>query len=150
MIEAVLKILALSFSEYILKAWNVFDLIIIILSLLQEILTLIGSLSVLPLSFARVLRVIRVLQLLRVIKFVQSIGLMLKTLLFSLPALMNILAIFILVLFIFSVRPAASDPSAHKHMHLSDATHCCVATATCMRTHIGLRFFALASTSHSS
>ena len=33
--QAVLKILALSFGEYILKAWNIFDFSVIVLSLVQ-------------------------------------------------------------------------------------------------------------------
>mmetsp|Transcript_15432 Transcript_15432/g.38715 ORF Transcript_15432/g.38715 Transcript_15432/m.38715 type:complete len:831 (+) Transcript_15432:1-2493(+) len=101
-VEAILKILALSFSEYIIKPWNVFDFSIIVISLLHELIVTFGDSTLNP-SLARLLRIVRVVRLLRAIKSARRIRSMLTTLIFSLPALANISSIFCIVLFLFSV-----------------------------------------------
>jgi len=124
-IEAVLKILALSFEEYIQKAWNIFDFTVVVLSLLQELASLIGGSTGLNPSIARALRTVRVARQQRANKSARRLRQMLSTLVFSLPALANISAIFLIVLFLFSVLGMQLFGSVKHGEFLNDDANFC-------------------------
>jgi hypothetical protein len=106
-LECIAKLIALDF-QYFKVAWNNFDFIIVLLSIVDFIMDQQGSstgfLSKAP-QFARLLRVLRVSRLFKLMKAKQLKGInkIIKTLLFSFPSLMNVLVLLFLLYFIFSV-----------------------------------------------
>jgi Ion transport protein len=106
-LESTLKIAALDF-QYFKFGWNVFDFIIVFISILDILLdTVGGSISFLKSApqYARVLRVLRVSRLFKLMKSKQFEGVnkIFKTLFFSLPILMNVMVLLLLAYFIFAV-----------------------------------------------
>jgi Ion transport protein len=108
--EFAVKIVALDF-QYFTTGWNVFDFTIVMLSLLDVLVSLIGSgnsknpiLSQAP-QIAKMLRVLRVSRLFKLMKAKQLKGVnkIVKTIVFSFPSLMNVMVLLLLVYFIFSV-----------------------------------------------
>lgn len=106
-VEMLLKLIALDF-QYFTSSWNNFDFSIVMLSIVDIVLSNIGSsisfLKVGP-QFARVLRVLRVSRLFKLMraKQLQGINKIFKTLIFSLPSLLNVLVLMLLIYFIFAV-----------------------------------------------
>lgn len=106
-LEMVCKLIALDW-QYFRNTWNVFDFVIVILSVVDIVMDNLGSsISFLKMGpqFARVLRVLRVTRLFKLMKAKQLEGInkIIKTLIFSFPSLMNVLVLLFLIYFIFSV-----------------------------------------------
>ena len=106
--EAALKIYALSFGEYIRHAWNVFDLTVVVVSVGSEVfeffVNMVGGGGHGPSpSLLRALRTIRVMRIVRTVKSFKGLRLLFSTLILALPALGNILSIFIIVLTLYSI-----------------------------------------------
>ncbi|XP_060573372.1 sodium channel protein type 4 subunit alpha B-like isoform X4 [Ruditapes philippinarum] len=104
--ECVMKLLAL--RQYYFKIpWNVFDFVVVVLSILAETasLALGGYLEEFLVSptLLRVVRVFRVGRVLRLVKSAKGIRTLLFSLAVSLPALFNIGLLLFLVLFIYAV-----------------------------------------------
>ncbi|XP_063071129.1 sodium channel, voltage gated, type VIII, alpha subunit b [Engraulis encrasicolus] len=100
--EFVLKLFALR-HYYFTNGWNVFDSVVVILSIVGMFLAdLIEKYFVSPTLF-RVIRLARIGRILRLIKGAKGIRTLLFALMMSLPALFNIGLLLFLVMFIFSI-----------------------------------------------
>ncbi|NXE14343.1 SCN5A protein, partial [Lophotis ruficrista] len=106
--ECVLKLVALR-QYYFSNAWNIFDLVVVIMSTVVVILSLLASgigkafehfLS--PTVF-RIIRLARIGRILRLIRAAKGIRTLLFALMMSLPALFNIGLLLFLVMFIYAI-----------------------------------------------
>uniref|UniRef100_A0A8C9MV89 Sodium channel protein n=1 Tax=Serinus canaria TaxID=9135 RepID=A0A8C9MV89_SERCA len=93
--ECVLKLLALR-QYYFSNAWNIFDLVVVIMSLL-------ALEHFLPPTLFRVIRLARIGRILRLIRGAKGIRTLLFALMMSLPALFNIGLLLFLVMFIYAI-----------------------------------------------
>uniref|UniRef100_A0A8C9MTX3 Sodium channel protein n=1 Tax=Serinus canaria TaxID=9135 RepID=A0A8C9MTX3_SERCA len=102
--ECVLKLLALR-QYYFSNAWNIFDLVVVIMSLLALLLSSIGQAleHFLPPTLFRVIRLARIGRILRLIRGAKGIRTLLFALMMSLPALFNIGLLLFLVMFIYAI-----------------------------------------------
>ncbi|RXN21148.1 sodium channel type 4 subunit alpha B [Labeo rohita] len=100
--ECILKITALRYY-YFSIGWNIFDFVVVILSILGIMLAdLIEKYFVSPTLF-RVIRLARIGRVLRLIRGAKGIRTLLFALMMSLPALFNIGLLLFLIMFIFSI-----------------------------------------------
>ncbi|KAM7370577.1 hypothetical protein PAMP_010109 [Pampus punctatissimus] len=100
--ECVLKLFALR-HYYFTNGWNVFDFVVVILSIAGTMLSdIIEKYFVSPTLF-RVIRLARIGRILRLIKGAKGIRTLLFALMMSLPALFNIGLLLFLIMFIFSI-----------------------------------------------
>ncbi|NXK18463.1 SCN5A protein, partial [Arenaria interpres] len=102
--ECVLKLVALR-QYYFSNAWNIFDLVVVIMSLVALLLSGIGKAfeHFLPPTLFRVIRLARVGRILRLIRAAKGIRTLLFALMMSLPALFNIGLLLFLVMFIYAI-----------------------------------------------
>ncbi|NWY41886.1 SCN5A protein, partial [Sylvia atricapilla] len=102
--ECVLKLLALR-QYYFSNAWNIFDLVVVIMSLVALLLSSIGRAfeHFLPPTLFRVIRLARIGRILRLIRGAKGIRTLLFALMMSLPALFNIGLLLFLVMFIYAI-----------------------------------------------
>ncbi|KAF6257951.1 Ion transport protein-domain-containing protein [Scenedesmus sp. NREL 46B-D3] len=98
--EAVAKLLALGWKQYLRDAWCRFDLLVVLVSVAGVCVDLATpqNLEVLPL-----LRVLRLVRVFRLIPKAEGLRNLLQTLVFSLPALGNIGGVLLLFFFIYAV-----------------------------------------------
>ncbi|XP_071416747.1 sodium channel protein type 5 subunit alpha-like [Pithys albifrons albifrons] len=103
-LECVLKLLALR-QYYFSNAWNIFDLVVVIMSLVALLLSSIGKAfeHFLPPTLFRVIRLARIGRILRLIRAAKGIRTLLFALMMSLPALFNIGLLLFLVMFIYAI-----------------------------------------------
>ncbi|XP_051927830.1 sodium channel protein type 4 subunit alpha A [Hippocampus zosterae] len=100
--ECVLKLFALR-QYFFTNGWNIFDFIVVILSIAGTMLSdIIEKYFVSPTLF-RVIRLARIGRILRLIKGAKGIRTLLFALMMSLPALFNIGLLLFLIMFIFSI-----------------------------------------------
>ncbi|XP_061392187.1 sodium channel protein para isoform X11 [Musca vetustissima] len=100
--ECLLKIFALRY-HYFKEPWNLFDVVVVILSILGLVLSdIIEKYFVSP-TLLRVVRVAKVGRVLRLVKGAKGIRTLLFALAMSLPALFNICLLLFLVMFIFAI-----------------------------------------------
>uniref|UniRef100_A0A8C5PRQ0 Sodium channel protein n=1 Tax=Leptobrachium leishanense TaxID=445787 RepID=A0A8C5PRQ0_9ANUR len=100
--ECFLKILALRYY-YFTIGWNIFDFVVVILSIVGIVLSdIIEKYFVSPTLF-RVIRLARIGRVLRLIRGAKGIRTLLFALMMSLPALFNIGLLLFLVMFIFAI-----------------------------------------------
>ncbi|XP_066484180.1 sodium channel protein type 5 subunit alpha-like [Tiliqua scincoides] len=98
--ECVMKLVALRYY-YFINGWNIFDLVVVIMSIVGNVLSgLVVSFS--PTLF-RVIRLVRIGRILRLIRSARGIRTLLFALMMSLPALFNIGLLLFLVMFIYAV-----------------------------------------------
>ncbi|NXQ83353.1 SCN5A protein, partial [Nyctibius grandis] len=102
--ECVLKLVALR-QYYFSNAWNIFDLVVVIMSLTALLLSGIGKAfeNFLPPTLFRVIRLARIGRILRLIRAAKGIRTLLFALMMSLPALFNIGLLLFLVMFIYAI-----------------------------------------------
>ncbi|XP_039236668.1 sodium channel protein type 5 subunit alpha-like [Pipra filicauda] len=102
--ECVLKLVALR-QYYFSNAWNIFDLVVVIMSLVALLLSSIGKAfeHILPPTLFRVIRLARIGRILRLIRAARGIRTLLFALMMSLPALFNIGLLLFLVMFIYAI-----------------------------------------------
>ncbi|KAM9287885.1 sodium channel protein type 5 subunit alpha-like [Cariama cristata] len=102
--ECVLKLMALR-QYYFSNAWNIFDLVVVIMSLVALLLSGIGTAfeHFLPPTLFRVIRLARIGRILRLIRAAKGIRTLLFALMMSLPALFNIGLLLFLVMFIYAI-----------------------------------------------
>uniref|UniRef100_A0A8C0EKJ8 Sodium channel protein n=1 Tax=Bubo bubo TaxID=30461 RepID=A0A8C0EKJ8_BUBBB len=93
--ECVLKLVALR-QYYFSNAWNIFDLVVVIMSF-------IAFEHFLPPTLFRVIRLARIGRILRLIRAAKGIRTLLFALMMSLPALFNIGLLLFLVMFIYAI-----------------------------------------------
>ena len=100
--EMLMKMFALR-HNYFAEPWNLFDFVVVMLSLASLFLSdLIEKYFVSP-TLLRVVRVAKVGRVLRLIKGAKGIRTLLFSLVMSMPALLNICLLLFLVMFIFAV-----------------------------------------------
>ncbi|XP_053406003.1 sodium channel protein 1 brain-like isoform X3 [Mercenaria mercenaria] len=101
-LEAIVKIIGLRW-HYFTMPWNVFDFVVVILSLLGVILEdLLENINFSP-TLLRVVRVFRIGRVLRLIKAAKGIRKLMFALIISLPALFNIGMLLFLIMYIFAI-----------------------------------------------
>ncbi|XP_039614029.1 sodium channel protein type 1 subunit alpha-like [Polypterus senegalus] len=101
-IEAVLKILGLRLY-YFTQAWNIFDILVIITSIIGNLLDSVATQIGFSPTMLRVLRLARLGRLLRLVRSLKGIRRLIFTLIISIPALFNIGILLFLVMFIYSI-----------------------------------------------
>ncbi|XP_031421611.1 sodium channel, voltage gated, type VIII, alpha subunit a isoform X4 [Clupea harengus] len=117
--EFVLKLSALR-HYYFTNGWNVFDCVVVILSIVGMFLAdLIEKYFVSPTLF-RVIRLARIGRILRLIKGAKGIRTLLFALMMSLPALFNIGLLLFLVMFIFSIFGMSNFAYVKREMGIDD------------------------------
>ncbi|XP_075068269.1 sodium channel protein type 5 subunit alpha-like isoform X1 [Mixophyes fleayi] len=100
--ECILKILALRYY-YFTIGWNIFDFVVVILSVVGIVLSdIIKNYFVSPTLF-RIIRLARIGRVLRLIRGAKGIRTLLFALMMSLPALFNIGLLLFLVMFIYAI-----------------------------------------------
>jgi len=141
--EAAIKIYAFSFRLYLKDAWNVFDFSIVLISIIDWGVTVAAtSLGTNPtlMRVLRMVRVARVLRTLRVVKSAHGLKMLLSMLILSLPALGNILGIFLLVLLVYSLLAMQLFGDTPRGEFLNDDANFChfgVALFTMFRSATG-------------
>ncbi|NP_001361657.1 sodium channel, voltage gated, type VIII alpha subunit isoform 1 [Xenopus tropicalis] len=117
--ECVLKLCALR-HYYFTIGWNIFDFVVVILSIVGMFLAdLITKYFVSPTLF-RVIRLARIGRILRLIKGAKGIRTLLFALMMSLPALFNIGLLLFLVMFIFSIFGMSNFAYVKKEAGIDD------------------------------
>ncbi|XP_056152684.1 sodium channel protein type 4 subunit alpha A [Lampris incognitus] len=117
--ECLLKMLALR-HHYFTVGWNIFDFVVVILSISGIMLSdLIEKYFVSPTLF-RVIRLARIGRILRLIKGAKGIRTLLFALMMSLPALFNIGLLLFLIMFIFSIFGMSNFAYVRKHAGIDD------------------------------
>lgn len=107
MIEALLKITGYGWS-YFSDNWNRFDFFVVIASILDLMLLFSNSeqssgiLSVGP-QIAKLMRVLRVTRVTKLLKQAENLQAIIRTIVFSIPQLMNVVMLLMLFFFIFSL-----------------------------------------------
>ncbi|ODN01760.1 Sodium channel protein 60E, partial [Orchesella cincta] len=101
--EALVKLIGLG-TYYFKNGWNVFDFVILMISIVDYGVTdLITASFPVPPSMIRLLRIMRVGRMLRLMKAAKSIRRIVFSLLVSLPSLFNVGALMVLIIFIYSI-----------------------------------------------
>eukprot|EP01064_Diplonema_japonicum_P013517 TRINITY_DN21080_c0_g1_i1.p1 TRINITY_DN21080_c0_g1~~TRINITY_DN21080_c0_g1_i1.p1 ORF type:complete len:1544 (+),score=329.74 TRINITY_DN21080_c0_g1_i1:57-4688(+) len=98
--EAAVKMVAQGVRQYFKQSWNRFDFFIVVLSWVGTIVLLIIEAGLG--SSISVIRILRLARVLRLTKKAKGITMLLKTLFFALPAMLNVVAILVLVLTIYA------------------------------------------------
>jgi hypothetical protein len=101
-VEALLK-LACFRLRYFRSGWNQFDFFLVLISLLGVGLALTGGGIGFNVGVLRVFRIFRILRVLRLVKSARKIRVLLETLWYSLPSMINIGTFILLVDFIYGV-----------------------------------------------
>uniref|UniRef100_A0A8C7W1V0 Sodium channel protein n=1 Tax=Oncorhynchus mykiss TaxID=8022 RepID=A0A8C7W1V0_ONCMY len=117
--ECILKMFSLR-QYYFTIGWNVFDFIVVILSIIGMFLSeLIEKYFVSPTLF-RVIRLARIGRILRLIKSAKGIRTLLFALMMSLPALFNIGLLLFLVMFIYAIFGMSNFAYVRKESGIDD------------------------------
>lgn len=98
-LEAAVKVGGLGWQQYYASGWNRFDLVVVLLSVLEQVVRLTLG-SAVDVSALRALRAVRVLRLVSGSKGLRALA---QTFLLSLPSLANVGALLLLVYFVFAV-----------------------------------------------
>ncbi|KAM7371342.1 hypothetical protein PAMP_008596 [Pampus punctatissimus] len=117
--ECTLKIIALR-QHYFAVGWNIFDFVVVILSIAGLLLAdIIEKYFVSPTLF-RVIRLARIGRVLRLIRGAKGIRTLLFALMMSLPALFNIGLLLFLIMFIFSIFGMSNFAYVRKEAMIDD------------------------------
>ncbi|XP_068507626.1 sodium channel, voltage-gated, type I-like, alpha isoform X1 [Syngnathus scovelli] len=117
--ECLMKMIALR-QYFFTNGWNVFDFIVVVLSIIGMSLSeLIGKYFVSPTLF-RVIRLARIGRVLRLIKSAKGIRTLLFALMMSLPALFNIGLLLFLVMFIYAIFGMSNFAYVKKESGIDD------------------------------
>ncbi|XP_067843459.1 sodium channel, voltage-gated, type I-like, alpha isoform X1 [Heptranchias perlo] len=117
--ECVLKMIALRYY-YFTIGWNIFDFVVVILSIIGMFLDeIIEEYFVSPTLF-RVIRLARIGRILRLIKGAKGIRTLLFALMMSLPALFNIGLLLFLVMFIYAIFAMSNFAYVKKESGIDD------------------------------
>ncbi|KAJ8304693.1 hypothetical protein KUTeg_018276 [Tegillarca granosa] len=102
LLECIVKLVGLRL-HYFRVGWNVFDFIIVVLSLIGFIVDDVLNADFISPTLLRVVRVFRIGRVLRLIKAAKGIRKLLFALIMSLPALLNIGVLLLLVMYIYAI-----------------------------------------------
>ena len=105
--EFLVKFIAIDW-RYFLNPWNIMDFLIVAVSLIDFFYSILNSSNSESVSYLRFVKVIRVSRVFRIVKLFKSRMLsgfvkLIKTLIFSLPMVLNVYVLFAMNLFIFSI-----------------------------------------------
>uniref|UniRef100_H2ZPU0 Sodium channel protein n=1 Tax=Ciona savignyi TaxID=51511 RepID=H2ZPU0_CIOSA len=113
LLEAILKLIGLRLY-YFTVPWNVFDILVVVVSLIGEFsLDVMTQYFVQPTIF-RIIRLFRVTRILRLIREAKGIRTLLFALMMSLPALFNIGSLLFLLMFIYAIIGMSQFPYIQK------------------------------------
>uniref|UniRef100_A0A8D0HSX7 Sodium channel protein n=1 Tax=Sphenodon punctatus TaxID=8508 RepID=A0A8D0HSX7_SPHPU len=115
--ECVMKVVALR-HYYFTNGWNIFDLIVVVMSIVGSIAKVLGEYFS-PTLF-RVIRLARIGRILRLIRAAKGIRTLLFALMMSLPALFNIGLLLFLVMFIYSIFGMANFAYVKRESGIDD------------------------------
>lgn len=105
--EAIVKILALGVLRYFKKKSNFFDFVVVVLSCVDIILTYVLGSAIKLLrkgpQMIRIVRVLRVSKFIRLFKSLESLKTLIDIITYSLPAIGNVLALLLLIFFIYAI-----------------------------------------------
>ncbi|XP_045150917.1 sodium channel protein type 5 subunit alpha isoform X1 [Echinops telfairi] len=107
--ECIVKMAALR-HYYFTNSWNIFDFVVVILSIVGTVLSDIIQKYFFSPTLFRVIRLARIGRILRLIRAAKGIRTLLFALMMSLPALFNIGLLLFLVMFIYSIFGMANFP----------------------------------------
>uniref|UniRef100_A0ABM5GMQ8 Sodium channel protein n=1 Tax=Pogona vitticeps TaxID=103695 RepID=A0ABM5GMQ8_9SAUR len=116
-IECVLKMVALRYY-YFTNGWNVFDLVVVIMSIVGNVLS--GIVVFFSPTLFRMIRLVRIGRILRLIRSARGIRTLLFALMMSLPALFNIGLLLFLVMFIYAIFGMANFAYVIKEAGIDD------------------------------
>jgi len=103
-IELVCKMIGFGPRQYFQDSWNVFDCVLVCLSIFDLVLSSMSSTNLpFPAPLIRVFRLFRVVRILRIIKTAKKLRAIIMTVVVSIPALVNIGTLILLMLFIYAV-----------------------------------------------
>jgi hypothetical protein len=100
-LEAILKIISFGFKAYVRDRGNIFDFLIVILTIVTSIISI-----TMELDFGASTTFIRALRMSRIFKFIQKskqIKVIFETLIVTIPAITNIGGLLLLLLYMFSI-----------------------------------------------
>jgi hypothetical protein len=100
-LEAIFKIISFGFKAYVRDRGNIFDFLIVILTIVTSIISI-----TMELDFGASTTFIRALRMSRIFKFIQKskqIKVIFETLIVTIPAITNIGGLLLLLLYMFSV-----------------------------------------------
>uniref|UniRef100_A0A8C5YHX2 Sodium channel protein n=1 Tax=Microcebus murinus TaxID=30608 RepID=A0A8C5YHX2_MICMU len=103
-IECLIKIFALR-QYYFTNGWNLFDCVVVVLSIVSTIISALESQEHIPFppTLFRVVRLARIGRILRLVRAARGIRTLLFALMMSLPSLFNIGLLLFLVMFIYAI-----------------------------------------------
>ncbi|XP_063081208.1 sodium channel protein type 11 subunit alpha isoform X1 [Cavia porcellus] len=102
-VECLIKIFALR-QYYFTNGWNLFDCVVVVLSIVSALITLAHKKTILfPPTLLRIIRLARIGRILRLVRAARGIRTLLFALMMSLPSLFNIGLLLFLVMFIYAI-----------------------------------------------
>uniref|UniRef100_K7FPL8 Sodium channel protein n=1 Tax=Pelodiscus sinensis TaxID=13735 RepID=K7FPL8_PELSI len=117
--ECIIKMLALR-HYYFTNGWNIFDFVVVILSIVGTVLSDIIQKYFFSPTLFRVIRLARIGRVLRLIRGAKGIRTLLFALMMSLPALFNIGLLLFLVMFIYAIFGMANFAYVKKEYGIDD------------------------------
>ncbi|XP_050565291.1 sodium channel protein type 5 subunit alpha-like isoform X13 [Cygnus atratus] len=117
--ECIIKMLALR-HYYFTNGWNIFDFVVVILSIVGTVLSDIIQKYFFSPTLFRVIRLARIGRILRLIRGAKGIRTLLFALMMSLPALFNIGLLLFLVMFIYAIFGMANFAYVKKEYGIDD------------------------------
>ncbi|CAB4015148.1 sodium channel 60E-like, partial [Paramuricea clavata] len=120
--EAIARITALG-TFYFRVGWNVFDFLVVVLSVVGMLLEALKKFDFVKLSLLRGIRAFRVTRLLRFIKVAKGIRKLTFAFVLSLPALFNICCLLVLILSIYAIVGMTSFGFVKKTGALNDVVN---------------------------
>uniref|UniRef100_A0A669AZ40 Sodium channel protein n=1 Tax=Oreochromis niloticus TaxID=8128 RepID=A0A669AZ40_ORENI len=117
--ECLLKMISLR-HYFFMNGWNIFDFIVVILSIIGMFLAKIIEKYFLSPTLFRVIRLARIGRILRLIKSAKGIRTLLFALMMSLPALFNIGLLLFLVMFIYAIFAMSNFAYVKKERGIDD------------------------------
>ncbi|XP_075561388.1 sodium channel protein type 5 subunit alpha isoform X2 [Pelecanus crispus] len=117
--ECIIKMLALR-HYYFTNGWNIFDFVVVILSIVGTVLSDIIQKYFFSPTLFRVIRLARIGRVLRLIRGAKGIRTLLFALMMSLPALFNIGLLLFLVMFIYAIFGMANFAYVKKEHGIDD------------------------------
>ncbi|XP_054549163.1 sodium channel protein type 11 subunit alpha [Talpa occidentalis] len=101
--ECLIKIFALR-QFYFTNGWNLFDCVVVVLSIVSSIVTALGKKHIpFPPTLLRIIRLARIGRILRLVRAARGIRTLLFALMMSLPSLFNIGLLLFLIMFIYAI-----------------------------------------------
>eukprot|EP00744_Colponema_vietnamica_P013636 GILI01019116.1.p1 GENE.GILI01019116.1~~GILI01019116.1.p1 ORF type:complete len:572 (+),score=64.11 GILI01019116.1:232-1716(+) len=101
--ELVARLMAAGFVRCLQSGWFRLDLLIVVLSVVDFALFVVGTQVAIGPSIFRALRLLRILRLMRLLKNRTTLELLAEAALFSLPPLLNVFLLLLVILFIYAI-----------------------------------------------